>query len=230
MRTTLLLTAAAISFALPARAQTTTIGAALTTSVGPLSRGTGAFQSFGQTFVVPPITTSLSTFTLSFSNFFNGAALRFDAYLYAFDVANRRVTGSALLNFLNVSGSSNDFAFDQRTFNAGNLTLSAGTTYMFLVTTSNQGGVPTDASNLVGANDGAGYSDGAFWVASNGANFGALGTAGAFSSVAGVSDAAFSAVFTGAQQVVPEPATILLTSIGLIGVGGLVRRRRGATV
>ena len=226
MRRLVLIAGTTLAFAAPARAQTTTIGAALTTSVGPLTRAASGFQSFGQSFVVPPITTRLSTFSLSFSNFFNGAALRFDAYILAFDTANRRVSGDILWSGLNLSGSANDFAFDTRTFNTGNLNLLAGSTYMFLITTSGQAGVPDDASNLVGASDVDAYSGGSFWVASNGNNVGALRDAGAFGAVAGIADAGFSAVFVSAQQVVPEPASVLLTGAGLLLLCALGRRRR----
>ncbi|MBC7844535.1 MAG: PEP-CTERM sorting domain-containing protein [Gemmatimonadaceae bacterium] len=217
MRHAFLLATIAITLAAPAQAQTT-IAAPLTTSIGPLSRGSAGFQSFGQSFVVPTLAPQLSSFSLSFSNFFNGGALRFDAYLYAFDTANRRVTGSALWNFLDVGGSSNDFAFDMKTFGVGGVTLSPGATYLFLVTTSNQGGIPADASNLVGGNDTNAYADGSFWIASNGASTSTLFETGAFSAADGVTDAGFSAVFLGSQQVVPEPATVLLTSLGLVGL------------
>ncbi len=223
MRKTVLLAVAVIGLAVPLRAQST-IGASLTTSVGPLTRSTAGFQSFGQSFTVPTLAPQLSSFSLSFSNFFNGSALKFDAYLYAFDVANRRVTGSALWNFLNIAGSSNDFAFDTKTFATGNLTLSPGATYLFLVTTSGQTAIPADASNLVGANDTNAYADGSFWIASNSANTGALFAVGAFSAVDGVTDANFSAVFLAGQQVVPEPSTILLTAAGLFGIIALRRR------
>ena len=222
MRHGFLLASIAMTLAVPAQAQTT-IAAPLTTSIGPLTRGPAGFQSFGQSFMVPTLAPRLSSFSLSFSNFFNGSALRFDAYLYAFDAANRRVTGSALWNFLDISGSSNDFAFDTKTFGVGNLTLSPGATYLFLVTTSNQGGIPADASNLVGANDTNAYANGSFWIASNGGSTGALLETGAFSAADGVTDANFSAVFLASQQVVPEPATVLLTSLGLVGLFGIRR-------
>ncbi len=227
MRITSLLAGAALAVAPALRAQTTTVGAVLTTSVGPLTRGSGGFQSVGQSFVVPTLTTQLTSFSLAFSNFFNGGALRFDAYILAFDTANRRVTGDVLWNATNILGSSNDFAFDTRSFNTGNLTLASGTTYLFLITTSTQGaGLPADASNLVGANDVDGYTGGSFWVAYNGTDAGLLRDAGAFSTVDGVTDAGFSAIFRADPTVVPEPATVFLTATGLIGLGAAGYRRR----
>ncbi len=205
----------------------TTIGAALTTSVGPLTRSSAGFQSFGQSFVVPTLTTQLSSFSLAFSNFFNGGALKFDAYILAFDTANRRVSGSVLWTATDLLGSSNDFAFDTRVFNTGNLSLTAGTTYLFLITTSTQGaGVRADASNLVGANDVDGYTGGSFWAAYDNGNAGLLRDVGAFSTVDGVTDASFSAVFRADPTVVPEPATMFLTGAGLLALC-LARRRRG---
>ena len=214
MQNLFVITALCVSFSARTHAQTT-IGAAQTTSVGPFTRAASGFQSFGQSFTVPTLAPRLSSFSLSFTNFFNGAALKFDAYLYAFDAANRRVTGSALWNALNIVGSSNDFGFDTRTFAMGDLTLSPGTVYLFLLTASNQSGVPTDAANLVGANDADAYAGGSFWISSNGANTAALFTAGAFSPVDGVSDASFSATFLASQQVVPEPSVLWLSGFGV---------------
>ena len=215
MRKRLTVLALTFACALPSAAQTT-IGAVQTTSVGPLTRATAGFQSFGQSFTVPTLAPRLSSFSLSFSNFFNGGALTFDAYLYAFDAANRRIAGSALWSALNIAGSANDFAFDTKTFATGSLTLSPSSTYLFLITTSNQSAVPADAANLVGANDVDGYAGGSFWMASNGASTGALFEAGAFSAADGVTDAHFSAVFLADAQVVPEPTTFMLTGAGLL--------------
>lgn len=224
MRTTLLFAAAAFTItSAPALAQTT-IGAALTTSVGPVSRDPLAFQSFGQSFTVPSLAPRLQRFDLALTNFFNGGALRFDAYIYAFDVAGRRLSGNALWSFANVTGSSNDFDFDTRRFVTGDLLLSPGATYLFLLTTSRQPSVPLDAANLVGANDADAYTGGAFYAASNGSDFDALRSANAFTTLDGVSDAAFSAVFL-SSQVVPEPASLWLTGAGLFAVAGLARRR-----
>ena len=97
---------------------------------------------------------------------------------------------------------------------------------MFLITTSNQpDGIPLDAANLVGTNDVDGYTGGAFWAANNGAEFGSLLNNGAFAALDGVTDAGFSAVFLAGQTVVPEPGTMLLTAVGLIGLGIATRRR-----
>ncbi len=226
MRIASILLAGVLAAAPGLRAQTT-IGAALTTSVGPFTRAAAGFQSVGQSFVVPTLTTQLSSFSLSLSNFFNGGALKFDAYILAFDPANRRVTGSVLWNAADILGSANDFAFDMRSFGTGNLSLTAGATYLFLITTSTQGdGAAGDASNLVGANDADGYTGGSLWVASNGSDAGALRDAGAFAAVNGVTDANFSAVFRADPTVVPEPAAVLLTGSGLVALGLIGRRRR----
>ena len=132
-----------------------------------------------------------------------------------------------LWNTTGLAGSSNDFAFDTRVFNTGNLNLTAGTTYLFLITTSAQGaGVPAEASNLVGANDVDGYTGGSFWAAFNGGDAGLLRDVGAFSAVDGVTDASFSAVFRADPTVVPEPATLFLTGAGVL-VLCLAGRRRG---
>jgi hypothetical protein len=224
MRTRTALAAALLALSAPLGAQAT-ITSALTTSAGPFGPGMSAFQSFGQSFTAPSASAArLTSFSMYLSSFFNGAAVRFDAYIYAFDVTNRRITGSALASFLNLAGSGNEFDFDRRTFTASVL-LNPSTTYMFLVTTSNQSGIPADASDLVGGNDRGSYAGGAFWVASNGANFAALSTPGAFSTLDGVNDLAFDATFA-ATAVIPEPATVVLTGIGLVGLGFVSRRRQ----
>ena len=225
MRKTLLLSAAALALVLPARAQTT-ISAGLTTSVGTLTRGTGGFQTIGQSFIVPTLAPRLSSFGLDLTSAFTGGALRFDAYLYAFDAANRRLTGAALWSSLNIVGSANEFAFDRRTFSLGNLALTPDAVYMFLLTTSNQGpAVPPDAGNLLGANDVDSYGGGSLWIANNGSNVAGLLATGAFESVSGVSDLGFTAVFT-AGTVVPEPSSVLLTGAGVLILSGVARRRR----
>jgi hypothetical protein len=212
---------ACLAFAMPAQAQSATIGATLTTSVGPLARDLAGFQSFGQSFTAPNTLARLTSFSLSFTSAFNGGALRFDAYIYSFNTATQSVTGTSLWSELNVGGSGNEFAFDTRTFNTGGLLLNSGATYLFLITTSNQGAsVPADAANLVGANDTNGYTGGSFWIARNGSNISALATTGAFTAVAGITDAAFTA-----NVVVPEPTTVVLTAAGLFVLGAYRKRR-----
>lgn len=208
----------------PAAAQQS-IGAGLTTSVGPLTRAAAGVQTIGQSFTVPPFVTDLSSFRLSLTSAFNGGALRFDAYLYAFNAAEQRITGSALWSQLGVAGSGNEFDFDARTFATGNVTLTSGATYLFLLTTANQGaGVPEDAGNLLGASAADAYAGGSLWVSANGASVAALSNPGAFSRVDGVADAAFTATF-----VTPEPGSVVLLAGGLVVLSaGAARRRRAA--
>jgi hypothetical protein len=224
-RTSLLVAAFVGALAQPLTAQAT-IGASMTTSVGPFTKDPLGIQSFGQSFTVPNLSTRLQSFSLSFSNFFDGQNLRYDASLYAFDAANRRLTGSALWTSLNLTGSSNDFDFDLRTFTIGGLSLNAGGTYMFFVSTLARPGIPLDAANLIGANDVDGYTGGAFWVASTNDNANSFFQNNGFTTVAGVTDASFSATFLASQTVIPEPATLLLTATGLLILGTITYRSR----
>lgn len=218
-------TACAIA-AQPLHAQTTTIGASRTDSYGPFTKAAGGFQSVGQSFQAPSGALRLQSFSLQFSDFNNGADLKFDAYLFAFNAAERRVTGSALWSFSNIAGSSNLFDFDTKTFAMGNVMLTPGTTYIVLVSTSAQGdGVPEDAANLIGVNTTDEYTGGSFWYALNGSNFDLLRNQGAFIADDYATDASFSATFLTDAQVVPEPASVLLTGAGLLLVGVVVRRR-----
>ena len=215
-------TCAAIS--VPAQAQVT-IGAPQTTSFGPFTRGAPGFSSFGQSFTSPLQSSTLTSVGLSLSNFNNGGALRFDVYIYLFDSAARRVASTALWSAIGVSGSSNDFAFDARTFDTGGLQLGGGATLLFFISAANQTGNPADAANLVGVSDADTYTGGSFFMASSGI-YSDLLQPGAFTLVNGVADLAFSARFQLNAQVVPEPATALLLAVGLLAMLCIAARRR----
>lgn len=229
MRHALVLAAASFSLAAVPLSAQGTFGTGLSSAIGPFTKAAPGFQTLGQSFMAPGVVVRLQSFSLSFTNFFNGAALRFDAYLYAFDVANRRLSGNALWSSTNVAGSGNDFDFDLRTFATGNVRLAPSTIYMFLITTSTQGStVPDDAANQVGISTGNAYTGGTLWIAENGSNPGRLLDSNAFTDVGSADglDAAFSATFAVDEQVVPEPTTLLLTGAGLIGLVITARRRR----
>ncbi len=225
MRQFLLTALVAAALTQPVVAQVT-IGAARTTSVGTFTGGPGGVRSIGQSFTVPTLAPALSSFSLSLTNAFDGANLRFSAYIYRFDAATRSLTGAAAWSRATVAGSGNDFSFDLRTFDTGNVLLAPGSTYLFLLTTLGEAVAFPEAGNLLGASTADGYAGGALW-ASDAATNAAL-FAGGWSQVDGVADLAFTATFTSAT-VVPEPATVVLVGTGLLALGGLARRRgRGA--
>ena len=229
MRTALVLAAFAGVLAIPLDAQSFIVSGG-TTSVGPFTKGPAGFQSFGQSFTAPSGSPTMQSFGIAFSNFFNGGALRFNAYVYAFDVPSRQLTGNALWSFLGSAGSSNYFGFDTQRFNTLDIPLTGGSTYLFLVTASNSGaGVPDDASNLVLANDRDEYDAGAFWAANNGSDFNALFAAGAFGTVDGISDLNFKAVFGSRAEIVPEPSTSVLSAFGMLVLLAVVRRKVSQT-
>ncbi len=223
LRRTLVFITACIAFSVPAHAQVT-IGAPQTTSFGPFTRGASGFASFGQSFTSPLQSSTLTSVGLSLSNFNNGGALKFDVYIYLFDSAARRVASTALWSAIGVAGSSNDFAFDTRTFATGGLQLGGGSALLLFITAANQSVNPVDAANLLGVSDADSYSGGSFFTASSGL-YADLLQPGAFTLVNGVADAAFSATFQLSAQVVPEPATALLMAVGLFTLMCIACRR-----
>ena len=187
----------------------------------------GTIQSFGET----KTPTYGQTFTApsdnvlnSFSLYLNGTVtnpLHFKAYVYAWDGV--KATGSQLYQSSqqsytgSVLGSPTEFAFS-----TGATQLSTGTKYVAFLNADFDGNASTTGMPISGSFTSNPYSGGEFVFLNNGNNFSLLTTKAwrTFSSA----DVWFKASFSD-EVAVPEPASMVVWSIGALGMGLVARRR-----
>jgi PEP-CTERM motif len=180
------------------------------------SLGTG-FRAIGQTFVAPPGEPRLQNVSVFLSNNFPpDGVLAFAFYIMPWqgsEIPSEILYASPAQNV--VSASRTQFTFD-----IGGLNLTAEQPYAFFVDTGNAQTVAGAMINIAPDNV---YTAGQIVSATIGAPFSSLTT-----STINIDDAVdlqFIAMFTA----VPEPGSILLVGLGMIGLVGYgIRRRRSA--
>ena len=219
---TLLASSALLCCATLASAQTT-IGAPGGAEVG--SFGKSNTQTYGQTFTVPTNGDSrLDTFSFWMQD---RPGLDFRGYVYAWDVAAGRATGSALFTSALMSAPSAGSGYHEVAVATGGLDLTGGNMYVAFLSAS---GVAGSGQTSWEFSTGDTYAGGEFVFYNNGEDLSLLTTYAWDSNWSGVDrDLRFAMTFNGADvSVTPEPASVLLAASGLLALGGLgtLRRRR----
>jgi hypothetical protein len=191
--------------------------------IGPFGRD--AFYSIvtgavAESFVTPLGSPELQSFTFYLGDFFDGTDLLIEANVFAF--SGDHIIGPALYTSTVRSGSSNQADFDPFDFSNVNLVLTPGTTYALLLRTTVSS--PDGSTNLVGTTTNDTFSLGQLYTStgSTDADLSANGAFVASDPTTFGSDAALQVTFTAT----PEPASLVLMTSGLFGVGIMARRRR----
>ena len=191
--------------------------------MGIAAWGTGdlATPSYGQTFRAPAGNTRLDVISFWLEG---GSSLTFRAYVYAWDTANRRASGSALFTSA-IGAAPGGSGYQRLDVTTGGVALAANTTYVAFLSTSGiaqpTGGIGWEISydeygdgSLVWLNN---PDDASRWTSAEWST-GWDGSGG---------DLRFEMAFN-QSAVIPEPSTYALMATGLVGLAGIARRRRRA--
>lgn len=171
----------------------------------------GSVSIIGQTVTVPAVDQVLTDFTFyvddSLAPFAPGF-VKFNAYVYAWDNVNNLVTGPALFTSAPMSTSNNGGlnGYEPLTANTGNLSLSPGGTYVLLFSALSQFDGIIDGSAWRWRS-GDPYNGGIAIFYANAIN-------GAGDKPVGL-DMEFKATFV--SETVPEPSSLALAALGVLG-------------
>lgn len=182
-------------------------------------------QTYGQTVTVPAGESTLTSFRFLI-NLSGGGPIQAEAYVFAWDTVNSRLTGAALFH-------SAPFTISGVGYQPYNFTCSApvtaGQVYVIFLTTSNSAQV-VSSSQWAAVSNNTLYPGGQFVFQNNGTNFGNLSTV-SWSTIA--EDLAFGVAFGGASidaNLVPTLSgwMLALLGAGLALVGFIALRLRNA--